>query len=383
MADDLILDDPAAMVAADPGLMLLAVASSGAQVRMALDAFDALDPAALNRLDDDGRPRGVVISGMGGSGIVGATVAALAARTSSVPVVAVNDYQLPAWVGAVDVVIAVSCSGETEETLSSAAEAVRRGCRLVVVGARDSSLHRLAVSVPSALFLEVDARGRMPRASLWTLLTPVLLVAERLGIMAGARPALVEAADRLDEIAVRCGLEVPLEVNEAKTLGLALAESLPMVWGTGNVGAVAAYRLACQLNENAKMPVVVGALPEASHNQVVALDGSLSTSSESDLDDLFRDRVSDPDPSSQLRLFLVRDSDEHPRVAIRATIAAELAQSRGIEVATLQSGHGHPILRLVDLVGVIDWASVYAALALGVDPSPIGPIVALKERLAH
>ena len=380
MADDLILDDPAAMVAADPGLMLLAVASSGAQVRVALEAFD---PAALDRLDDDGRPRAVVISGMGGSGIVGATVAALATRTSSVPVVAVNDYQLPAWVGAVDVVIAVSCSGETEETLASAAEAVRRGCRLVVVGARDSSLHRLAASVPSALFLEVDAQGRMPRASLWTLLTPVLLVAERLGVVSAARPALVEAADRLDEIALRCGLEVPLEVNEAKTLGLALAESLPMVWGTGGVGAVAAYRLGCQLNENAKVPVVVGALPESSHNQVVALDGTPTTSAESDLDDIFRDRVSDPDPRSQLRLFLVRDGDEHPRVAIRADISAELAERRGIQVATLQAGPGHPILRLVDLVGVIDWASVYAALALGVDPSPIGPIVALKERLSR
>jgi len=155
------------------------------------------------------------------------------------------------------------------------------------------------------------------------------------------------------------------------------------VWGTGNVGAVAAYRLGCQLNENAKVPVVVGALPEASHNQVVTLDGSLATAAESDHDDIFRDRVNDPDPRSPLRLFLVRDLDEHPRVAIRADISAELAERRGIEVATLRSTPGHAILRMVDLVGVIDWASVYAALALGIDPSPIGPIAALKERLAR
>jgi nitrogen regulatory protein PII len=70
-------------------------------------------------------------------------------------------------------------------------------------------------------------------------------------------------------------------------------------------------------------------------------------------------------------------------VLILCIASAELAERRGIQVATLRSKPGHVILRMVDLVGVIDWASVYAALALGIDPSPIGPIVALKERLAR
>ena len=378
MADDLLLDDPAAVLAGDPGLMLHAVASSGAQVRVGLAD---VDHDVLNVLSAEGRPRALVICGMGGSGIAGAALAAIAQRRSPVPVIALSDYQLPGWVGAVDVVVAVSCSGGTEETIASATEAVRRGCRLVAVGAAGSPLHEIALAAPGALFLAVDAQGRMPRASLWTLLTPVLLAAEALGVVAGAAVALPEVADRLDAVSLRCGVDVPLEVNEAKSLGIALAESLPLVWGSGELGAVAAYRLGCQLNENAKLPAVIGSLPEATHNQVVALDAPGLDSGDV-LDDIFRDRVSDPDPTTRLRLILVRDQLEHPQVARRADIARDLAERRGIAVSTVRADDGPSVARFADLVGVIDWATVYAALSLGVDPSPIGPIIEMKSRLS-
>ena len=264
---------------------------------------------------------------------------------------------------------------------AAAAEAVRRGSRLVAVGTAGSPLHDIALAAPGALFLAVDAQGRMPRASLWTLLTPVLLAAEALGVVSGAAAALPEAADRLDAVALRCGVDVPLEVNEAKSLGIALAESLPLLWGSGELGPVAAYRLGCQLNENAKLPAVVGALPEATHNQVVALD-SPGPDDDDVIDDIFRDRVSDPDPTTRLRLVLVRDTLEHPQVTRRADIAADLANRRGIPVSTVRAQEGHAVARLADVVAVIDWATVYAALSLGVDPSPIGPIIEMKARMS-
>jgi glucose/mannose-6-phosphate isomerase len=356
--------------------MLRAVASSGAQVRRGLVE---LDRTAIAELHQDSRPRIVVATGMGGSGIAGSILSALATRASAIPVVSVNDYTLPAWVGALDHVIAISCSGETEETLSAASAALRRGARLIAVTARDSSLHQLAQSSPNALTLFVDAQGLMPRASLWTLLTPVLMAAEALGVLSGVEPALEQAADHLDELSRRCGLDVPLEVNEAKTLGLALAESLPMVWGSGEIGGVAAYRMCCQLAENAKLPAVWGVLPEANHNQVVAFSGPAVEPI--DVDDIFRDRVLDPDPSLRPRLVLVRDSVEQPQVAKRADLSSEIAAVNGMATSTLTAGEGPAIVRLADLIGVIDWATVYAALASGVDPTPIGPINTLKARL--
>ena len=285
-ADDAVLDDPDALERADPGGMLRATADAGAQVRRALAAAD---PAVLAAVVADGRPRSVVVAGMGGSGISGDVLAAVCGTGCPVPISTVRGYVLPGWVGPLDLVIAVSCSGRTEETLSVAAEAAKRGARLVGVGAADSPLHGLVQDAPGASFLAVDAGGLMPRASLWLLATPLLLLADALGLADIPRSALESAADLLDERSSEYGPISPTAENPAKLLGVSLASSLPMVWGTSPIGAVSAYRLACQLNENAKLPVAWGALPEANHNQVVALDGAAVPAE----GDIFHDPVED------------------------------------------------------------------------------------------
>jgi glucose/mannose-6-phosphate isomerase len=229
------------------------------------------------------------------------------------------------------------------------------------------------------VFLPVDPGALMPRASLWLLATPLLLLAHALGLADVPRAALDLAADTLDEVSVECGPASPLDDNRAKLLGASLADSLPMVWGTSPLGAVAANRLACQLNENAKLPVVMGALPEANHNQVVALDGPFAGTSD---EDIFRDPLEDGAGPSRLRLVLLRDAEEHPQDERRADASAILAQERQVPVDVVHAREGHPVVRLASLIGLADWASVYAAICLGIDPSPIGPIVELKARIA-
>ena len=128
-----VLDDVAALEAGDPAGMLRAIASSAAQVR---ESALLAGEAGVARLAEDGRPRAVVVVGMGGSAIAGDVLAAVAGPALPVPVVVHRDFGLPGWVGPMDLVVAVSCSGETAETLSALEEAVRRGCRLLVVGAR-------------------------------------------------------------------------------------------------------------------------------------------------------------------------------------------------------------------------------------------------------
>jgi glucose/mannose-6-phosphate isomerase len=375
-ASDQDLNDVTALATADPGGMLRAVADAGAQVRRALAA---IDPDALRAVADDGRPRAVVVAGMGGSGISGDVLEAICGTGCPVPVSTLRGYVLPGWVGPLDLVIAVSCSGRTEETLSVATAAVTRGARLVGVGSPGSPLHDLVIQAPGAVFLGVDPGELMPRAALWLLATPLLLLADALGLSSVPREALERAADVLDETSVECGPVSPTAVNPAKLLGASLATSLPMVWGTSPLGHVAANRLACQLNENAKLPVVFGALPEANHNQVVALDGPFVGS---DDDDIFRDPVEDGAGPARLRLVLVRDFDEHGQDARRADVSREIAERRGVPVEVLRAHDGHPVVRLASLVGLVDWASVYAAIALGIDPSPIGPINELKARIS-
>ncbi len=377
MADDLVLDDPDALALADPGGTLRATATAGSQVRLALTS---LDPGVLERISADGRPRSLVIAGMGGSGISADVCAAIAGTGSPIPIVAIRGYVLPGWVGPMDLVIGVSCSGATEETLAVVDEAGRRGCRLVGVAASGSPLEQLVSSYGDSAFIPVDAQGRMPRISLWTLVTPILRIANALRIADVSVDELQAAADHLDELAITYGPAVPLIDNPAKTLGLELAADLPMVWGSGELGSVAAYRLACQLAENAKLPAVHGEIPEANHNQVVVFDGPVAGSEP--LADIFRDRVEEPDAQRRLRLVLLRDSVEHPQVAMRADVSQALAESRGIPVSNVTAAGDSALLRLVSLLAIVDFASVYAALALGVDPSPIGPINELKARIA-
>ncbi len=315
---------------------------------------------------------------MGGSGIAGDVVAALAAPTSPAPVVVHRGPGLPGWVGAADLVIAVSCSGRTAETLSATDEAIRRGARLIGVCADESPLAKRCVQ---ARALHVDVVPELtPRSSFWGLAVPVVVACARLSLVDLGLDdgALEAAAQRLEAIAEACRPDRETFVNPAKSLALELADTLPMAWGAGQTGGVAAYRFACQLAENAKQPAVAGTLPETHHNQIVSLDGRLAGGSADQ--DMFRDRVDEEQPL-RLRLVLLHDDDE-PATADRVAASDDIASARGVPVSRLRSEGDHPLERLASLVGVIDFASVYLAVGYGIDPTPVDAIDAVKMRLA-
>jgi glucose/mannose-6-phosphate isomerase len=279
-------------------------------------------------------------------------------------------------------VAAVSCSGSTEETLAVADEAGRRGCRLITVGAAGSPLADLSDQA-RGVHVNVDAGGRLPRANMWALSTPLLVAADVLGLAAVPAGVLAATADLLDAAAERCRPSSESFVNPAKSLALELAGSTPMIWGSSDVAEVASYRFACQLNENAKMPAVFGALPEANHNQVVAFDGPYGAGARrTDIDDLFADRVEQAERTvGALRLVLLADTEEHPQVTRRREVSMQVAADRGVPVSELRAEGRHPAERLASLASIADFASVYLALVLGVDPTPITPVTQLKAAL--
>jgi glucose/mannose-6-phosphate isomerase len=156
-----------------------------------------------------------------------------------------------------------------------------------------------------------------------------------------------------------------------------LSGALPMVWGAGEVGPVAALRTVAQLAENAKTLAVVGALPEAHHNQVVVFDGALAAAGD---EDLFRDRIDDRAPL-RLRLVLLHDDDGSALARQRSEVSIELAERHGVGVSSLRSEGTSAFERLASLVGLVDYATVYLALAQGIDPTPITAIDQLKAGL--
>jgi glucose/mannose-6-phosphate isomerase len=369
------LDDSEWISSHDPQEMLRAVATSGAQIRASLTATREASLASLGIGD---RPRAIVVTGMGGSGISGDVLAAVAGFACPVPIVVHRGYGLPGWVGAADIVMAVSCSGTTAETLSATAEAARRSARLLGIGAVDSELESLCVRGRGA-FVPIT-KELSPRSSLWALVTPLIKVVAEFGLIdLGAEDASLEAAAvALESAATLCGPDRESFTNPAKALAAELAGSLPMVWGTGPVGPVAALRATSQIAENAKLPAVTGALPEAHHNQVVSFDGPVAGGHSED--DLFRDRLEDDEPM-RLRLLLLRDDDDDELAKKRAHVSADVAAVRGIPVSVLGAQGKSSVERLASLIGIVDFASVYLGLAYGIDPTPIGPINELKAAL--
>src|SRR5262249_47138042 len=189
---------------------------------------------------------------------------------------------VPGWVGAADVVIAVSASGRSPEALSAADAAARRGARLVAIGAPDSELQSVAERA-RAPFIPVPRRAPA-RAALWGLTIPVLLAARTLGLVQVTEADIAETASRVGRDAGRCRPSAESFVNPAKSLALDLAGSIPIIWGSSMLATIAARRFAEQLSANSRYPVVAGTLAEAGRGPIGLLDGVYGALSEADRD---------------------------------------------------------------------------------------------------
>jgi glucose/mannose-6-phosphate isomerase len=387
------LDDPELVEAGDPGGMLRQVASSAAQVRTAVRACEE---AGLTALRPAGRPRAIVVAGAGVGALAGEILAALVGVRSPVQVLTVSGSTLPGWVGAADLVVAMSSSGHTVEVLALAREAVRRGCDLIGIAPEGSGVHEIVTQARGTL-IGVKSAGTA-RSSLWTLTVPLVVVAERLGLITVGADGYEAAATLLEDVSHQCRPSSESFVNPGKSLALDLVGTLPVIWGGSPLAAVAARRFVSQLAANAKYPALPGVLPGIGRDQVAVFDGPFAPRPEPDfpsvedpldsLDSLESlDALNSLDsldgPASEaltLRLILIADeSAEHPRVTASRRAAASLAASRGIDVSELAMEGDQPLRKLAGVVQLADYASVYLGIACGIDPLAIAAIGDLKD----
>jgi glucose/mannose-6-phosphate isomerase len=215
----------------------------------------------------------------------------------------------------------------------------------------------------------------------------VLLAARAIGLVKVNEADLAETATRLDADAERCRPGADSFVNPAKSLALGLAGSVPIVWGSSPLATVAARRFADTLAANARYPVMAGALGEAGRGRVGLLDGVFGGLAESSRD-IFADPSDEEDPGTRLRLVLFRDGGLNPEedadepVAVeerRADAVQTLAERRGVRCDVLTAEGGSAVERLASLTAVPDFASLYLALAHGLDPMAVPAISEMKE----
>ncbi|GAB4077596.1 SIS domain-containing protein [Nostocoides australiense] len=403
------LDDTEALAETDRSGMLRALATAGAQVRRAVTATRE---AGLLERDPDDRPRAVLVAAMGADNLVGDLVCALAARHSPVGVWTAHDLPLPGWVGSLDLVVAVSLSGRAPGPLRLAHEAGRRGATVLSIGAPDSPLAEATARARGVhIAVEREAAGvrLASRSAAWSMLTPVVLALAAHGLVDVSPDDLAQVADRLDAVAEAARPGSESFVSPPKILAGEIAGRLPMILGDGPLTAVAARRVGTMLARTARIPVMVGELPDAAAELLACLDGPYAAGAATGPDggrDIFADPFLDGPPAPEVGLLLVRDRD--PRAgeegsAVRASGAAayrepnapigpqdaarinltqaivDLALARGTRVHELTPGPGPDIVRLAELIAQIDFAATYLALGHGLDPAAAPAVADLRD----
>ncbi|HMM95745.1 SIS domain-containing protein [Phycicoccus sp.] len=382
--DEARLDDLDALTALDTRDSLRSLASAGAQVRRALVAADE---AGVGRVSGGERPRSVLVAALGGSAVVGDVLDVLADPGSPVPVTVRRDAPLPGWVGPLDLVIAVSQSGRAAGPLALAAEAARRGASLLTVGAAGSPLADVAARA-RGVHVDVAIPAPSSRTALWSLLTPVLVAADRLGLASVPVEVLERVADVLDDVAEECRPSSEAFVNPAKVIATGLDGTVPLVLGDGALTGVAACRAAQMLSRTARVPATHGALPDAASSVVATLDGPFGSGLGAvggggpggGERDIFADPYLDGPSLPRLGLVVLRDPGLDPAARGLADAVVGSAREAGAVVLEPEARDGHPVERLASLVGLTDFAATYLALGLGFDPSVSRHVTDLRDR---
>jgi len=319
----------------------------------------ALDQAPLPSAGDIDH---VAVLGMGGSGIAGDVLRAVG-TSLPVPVISLKQIRTPAFVGPNSLVFAVSYSGSTEETLAMTAGALDAGAPVVAVTA-GGDLAQL-VGDRGGTVIRCAAELVMPRAALGALVAPLVVTLYHLGLFPEGHALLVEAQAQLKRRRDQCTAAVTGSTNPARELARRIGRSVPLVYGGGALGAVAAYRWKCDINENAKAPAFHAAYPELSHNEICGWGQH-------------------GDVTRQiLTLVSLRHGFEHPRLQERIDATTALIEEAVLQVIDVEAAGDGRLAQLLDLMYLGDWVSCYLALDNDVDPGPIDAIAQLKGSLTE
>ena len=297
----------------------------------------------------------VLVVGMGADGLVGDVLHAVGDLFLPVPVTVAKGYDAPSFVGPDTFVVAVSHSGETEETLQAAEEAIQSGARLLAVTS-GGTLAELAGGENAALALVPDAPAA--RTALGSMLAPPLLALERMGIFPGAHGWIDAAVDQLE----RRALQLSSDRSPAADLARRIGRTIPIVYGSGAVGRATAARWKTQINENAKSVAFAGEVPEMDHNQLVGwLEGGRGCS---------------------CRPALLMPGDMHPTVRTMAEVTLQMLNERGLDPVLVPLPGDGLLENLLQGMLLGDMVSYYLAVLKGVDPAPVSVITEFKRRIA-
>ncbi len=288
-----------------------------------------------NKLNIDFDFDNIVISGMGGSGIIGSIFQEF---YSEKPVIPISDYGIPSFVNDKTLFIAVSFSGNTEETLNNVSEAKEKNAHIIAI----TSGGKLAEEVEDHIIIPA---GMQPRSALGNMLMPLLNTFIKPG--EESINSTYEALDSMDRD------HSEMKAEAFKIYGNSY---IPVIYGSRPFKSVA-YRWKTQFNENAKTFAFYSYFPELNHNDTMPLKSAYR-----------RDEY----------IFYVFESDNN-RINRRIAVTQEIT---GEQFNIVHTPVTDPVAKLFYLIHYADYITYELALIRNVDPTDVSTIEELKKKLS-
>lgn len=334
--DESRLDDEIALGSAD--LRLRTLAESGSRVRREVAAAEEAIAEAVARASD-ARPRAVIAAGPDSR-----LLRAVLEPWCPVPFVAWPHPGLPGWAGSLDLVVVLAPEGSDAGAASGVAEAVRRGCQVVV-------------ACPEGSMVAEHAAGRwstvLPTSTSDQLATAVAMLGFLHQVALGPPASPDEVATALDDVATTCSPHRDISINPAKMLAISLADATPLLWG----GSVLAARAARRVAESIRRTSGRTALAGDDEHLVPVIERARPR-------DVFADPVADGGGEFRPVLVILDDRVEDPVVAEQRDRLEDAARASDVRVETVTSEADSEVARYASLLLSGTYAAEYLRLGL-------------------
>jgi len=292
----------------------------------------------------------VVFAGMGGSGAIGDIFSSIFSK-SNLHVSVIKGYVLPNTVDKNSLVVATSVSGNTVETLSILEKAKQIGCKIIAFSS-GGEMEKFSQK-NNIEYRKID-QIHSPRASFTNYLYGILKV---------LKPVLpineVDILDSISQLKITKNIISSKNLNDQNiSLSLAYAiKEIPMIYYPSGLMA-AAIRFKNSLQENAKQHAMTEDVLEACHNGIVSWEKSTS-----------------------VQPILIEGKDDFIKTKERWKVLREYFQMNNIEIKEIFSIEGNILSKLINLIYVLDYATIYCSILKKTDPSPTNSIDFIKSKL--
>lgn len=304
--------------------------------------------------------KNILITGMGGSSIGGALAASLS-NEINVPIVIWRDYGVPGWINRDTLVIAVSYSGNTEETLDSFKKAAEKTDRLITISS-GGELDTLSRKYKSTHY-RINYSGQ-PRAAFGFLFTSVAAILAKLKLIDIREVDFTEAISLTKTLLGKINASVPTPNNDAKMIARKLVDKIPIVYGSGPLTRMA-RRWCNEFGENSKTAAFYQVIPEMNHNTFNGVEFPKALGQE-------------------IFVIILQSKFDHPRNSIRQNVTMEVLQRNRIPYESLiLSTSPTPLAEILQFTLMGAFVSFYLGILYDSNPSKIKVVDFLKQKLAE